>query len=84
MSIINILAKLPEEIKDRIENPTALRINNDFPGLFLPKEDTEELGNLLIDLKKELESKKQTDKVKKQIKLINNMTNVIDHKILNR
>lgn len=84
MSVISILAKLPNEIKERIENPTALRINNDFPGLFVPKENTEDLNDLLKELKGELEKKRQTDKVKRQIKLVNNMTNVIDRKILDR
>jgi hypothetical protein len=84
MSVISILAKLPNEVKERIENPTALRINNDFPGLFVPKEDSEDLKDLLNDLRGELEKKNQTDKVKRQIKLVNNMTSIIDRKILDR
>jgi hypothetical protein len=59
MSVISILAKLPNEVKERIENPTALRINNDFPGLFVPKEDSEDLKDLLNDLRGELEKKNQ-------------------------
>jgi len=83
MSIINILAKLPNEIKERIENPSALQINNDFPGLYIPKEKTPELKELLTELKGELEKKKRkTEKVTQQIKLIDDMTYIIDHKIL--
>jgi len=82
MSVINILAKLPTEIKERIENPTALRINNDFPGLYLPKENAEELNHLLKDLKVELEKKEKSNKIKKQIKLITNMNKVIERKII--
>jgi len=82
MSIINILAKLPNEVKERIENPSALRINNDSPGLYIPKEQTPELKNLLSELRVELDKKKnKTTKVEQQIKLIDDMTHIIDHKI---
>jgi len=82
MSIINILAKLPNDIKERIENPSALQINNDFPGLYIPKENTKELNLLLKELEVELNKKNKTTKVISQLLLVKNMNNVIENKIL--
>ena len=78
MSVISILAKLPNEIKERISNPTALRINNDYPGLYLPKEKSKELEPILKDLKKELETKRKTEKVLNQIELVSDLIKTLE------
>lgn len=79
MSVVSILAKLPNEIKERISDPTALRINNDFPGLYLPKEKSKELEPILKELKKELETKRKTEKVLGQIEFVSDLIKTIEN-----
>ena len=65
MQIINVLAALPAEVKGNIEQTVFLRINNDEPGLFIPK--------CKIDkLKDDLKKYESDESVKEFLKLIQN------------
>lgn len=77
MSVINILAKMPSEIKERIEIPSRLVINNDEPGLYIPNEYIEHLKQLL-DMSKDSVGKKNDDVSTNHIKLINAINNALN------
>lgn len=74
MPIINILAKLPNDIKNRIDEPKALRINNDKPGLYIPLEYSKELNEIIDSIDSDL-SEKQTN-------LLKSLSNIIEKQIL--
>lgn len=63
MSILNILTKLPQNIKGRVSKPVKLRINNDQPGFYIP----EEYKYVLLDI---IEKSKSDDTSLNDIKEI--------------
>ena len=76
MSIINILTTLPSNIKERISQPTALRINNDSPGLYLSKEDSLIINEILKEYKDRIK-----DDDAGHVKFLNTINKVIDENI---